>query len=1176
MKKSACAGGLHMLVRKTILIMKISAVFLLLALQVSATNFGQNLNLKENNISIMDVFKKIETQSNYRFYYSNDVIPADRFISVNAVNASLKQVLKEIFSGSNLVWNIVNNNRVVISSTNALPLLISAEAAARRINGRVTNEKGEPLDNVSIVVKGSTIGTITDSEGKFAIEVPNDNAVLEVTRIGYDSKEVAVSAGETLNIILEASKGSLEEIVVVGYGTQKKVNLTGSVSSVSSKSLESRPVANTGQALQGLIPGLNLSTRGLGGELNQTLAMNIRGAGSIGQGSNSSPLVLIDGMEGDLNAINIQDIESISVLKDAGASAIYGSRAPFGVILITTKKGRAGKPSINYNGSARWTKPMGLAKMLDSHRFALYWNEAAQNDGEGAKFSQEVLERIVKYQNGQLPKDSGTMLGTSSSNTWPMYTGSNANTDWFKEHYKPAAFAQDHNMSVSGGSDKSQYYVSGNYLGQGGLGRHTHDDFKRYTLTGKINSKLSEYVQLGYTSRFVREEYNRATHMDGLFYHNIARRWPTNPVYDPYGNYFDASEIVQLEQGGMTKDQEDWLYQQGKITITPLKGWNIIADGNYRIYNYNLHREYLPAYAYNTKNQPYPVAVGWNSGGYSQIYGYARKDNYFSTNIVTDYSFKLKELHDFKALLGFNSELNKYRTLGASRAGLITPTVPTINTATTESRAEDGQFQHWATAGFFGRLNYNYDNKYLLEVNARYDGSSRFLRDKRWNLFPSVSVGWNIAKESFWPAQLDVQELKFRASYGELGNQETNNWYPFYLTQPFSVANGYWLLNGEKPNTAYAPGLISTLLTWERVTSWNFGVDVAMFKNRLTLTAEYYKRITYDMIGPAPELPVILGTGVPNTNNTDMKSVGFDVELNWRDRIGELGYSIKAVLADDQQTILKYPNDTKFIGTINEIRRFYDGEKLGNIWGYTTIGIAKTQQEMDTHLTSLPNGGQNALGGRWTSGDIMYKDLNGDGKIDGGNSTFGNMGDRTIIGNSTPRFRYSLDIGADWKGIDVRLFWQGIGKRDWMANGPYFWGASGGMWQSAAFETHMDYFRDENSVMVKAGKADVNTNSYFPRPYFNTGKNQQTQTRFLQNAAYLRLKNLQIGYTLPYQFVSKLTLSKVRIYVSGENLLTFTKLTKTFDPETIGLSGWNDGKTYPLSKVYSIGLSVGF
>ena len=1034
--------------------------------------------------------------------------------------------------------------------------------AAIDVSGKVVDESGQGIPGATVKVKGSNTGSITDVNGKFTIKNINETAILVVSYVGYDSYEVKVTRREML-IRLEPQANNLNDVVVVGYGTQKKANLTGAVSSIDAKALASRPVQNVGQALQGLMPGLNFQTGGLGGELNQNLSFNIRGAGTIGAGSSSAPLVLVDGMEGDMNTINPQDIESVTVLKDAAASSIYGSRAPFGVILITTKKGKAGTPSVSYSNNFRWNKPMGLPTMMDSHTFALYWNEAAANGGESPKFSDEVINNIIKYQKGEI---DFTTVADANGSKWEYYTGSNANTDWFKEQYRDLSFSQDHSININGGTEKTQYFVSAGYLDQGGITTYSGDAFKRYSLTGKINTTISKIAKFNYTSRFIREDYTKASHQNDLFYHNIARRWPTVPVYDPNGYFSDPSEIAQMVDGGRVINQKDILYQQGQLVLTPAKGWNIVADGNVRITNVNNHNDILPAYAYDVAGQPYTIPVGYNSAGYSYVSEYNDKANYFTTNIYSDYEFKINENHHFKILGGFNHELNKLRTLGGSRSGLITPELPTISTAMNESRATQGQYMNWATTGFFSRLNYNYKGRYLLEVNARYDGSSRFLSDQRWNLFPSVSAGWNVAEEDFWGLDA-VQVFKIRGSYGELGNQNTELWYPFYTNQPIGVTTGNWLLNGTKPNTANAPGIVSSMLTWERVASWNIGFDLAMLKNRLNVNFDYYKRLTKDMVGPAPELPAILGTAVPQVNNADMESYGFEIEAKWQDRVGDVGYSVRAVLSDDQQRVTNYPNPTENINT------WYNNRMNNEIWGYTTVGIAKSQAEMDAHLAKVS---QSAMGGNWGAGDIMYADLNGDGKIDAGSSVLGNTGDRSIIGNSSLRYRFSLDLGLDYKGFDFRAFFQGVGKRDYMPNGPYFWGANGNMWQSAGFNEHMDFFRDETSGMVTSGLAGVNTDPYFPKPYFTTTKNQQTQSRYIQNGAYLRLKNLQLGYTLPRSAGSKLGLSNVRLYVSGDNLFTITKMSKIFDPETVGLNGWNDGKTYPLAQVYSCGVNITF
>lgn len=1032
------------------------------------------------------------------------------------------------------------------------------------LRGTVTETNGSPLIGVSVVVKGTTKGVVTGLDGSFTLQGVREGSTLVFSYIGFKTQEATVGPRTIFDIVLEEDMSTLSEVVVVGFGEQKKANLTGAVSTVSGEILAERPVQNVGQMLQGIIPGLNLQTSGLGGELNQSLSFNIRGAGTIGQGSSSSPLVLIDGMDGDLNALNPQDIENITVLKDAAAASVYGSRAAFGVILITTKSGKQGKAKVNYNNNFRVGRPQGLPTMMDSYTFALYYNEAAYHAGRAPIFNDEVIDRIVRYKEGDL---EASTIPDANGSRWQYYAQSNANTDWFKEQYKSSTFSQEHNISVNGGSENASYFVSGNFMDQGGLTRYAGDNFKRYSLAAKVDFKLSEKLSFMYNSRLVREDFTKAMHLNDLFYHNVARRWPTVPVRDPNGYYSDPSEINQMREGGRVENLRDLNYMQGQLTYRPLPGWNIVASANYRVINVNNNSNVLPSYARDVSGEPFPLAVYWNAAGHTAVSEFNQKEDFFTSNVYSDYSFNLGDGHGFKVMAGFNSELNKFRNINASRTGLISPNVISINTAT-DNFQNAGQYNHWATAGFFGRFNYNYKEKYLLEFNSRYDGSSRFIRDLRWNLFNSISAGYNIAREGFWSIDDKIQMFKIRGSYGELGNQNTNNWYPFYLTQPFAVNSGTWLINGIRPNVASAPGLISQFMTWERVKSYNLGVDVGMFSNRLTVNFDYFKRLTMDMVGPAQELPEILGTGVPLVNNADLKSWGFELEASWRDKIGDFQYSVRGVLSDDQMMVTRYPNAT------GNLDQWYKGRMAGEIWGLETVGIARSQAEMDKHLE---NTNQNQIGANWQAGDIMYRDINNDGTINTGSNTLENPGDRKIIGNSTPRYRFSLDFSGQYKNFDFRIFFQGVGKRDWMPNGPYFWGAGGqNMWQAAGFMEHMDFYRDENSPMVQAGLAGVNLDSYFPRPVFDNGKNNWTQTRYLQNAAYLRLKNLQFGYTIPTWISQRAKIGNARIYISGENLLTFTKLSRIFDPESVGLSGWNDGKTYPFATVYSAGLNINF
>lgn len=622
-----------------------------------------------------------------------------------------------------------------------------------------------------------------------------------------------------------------------------------------------------------------------------------------------------------------------------------------------------------------------------------------------------------------------------------------------------------------------------------------------------------------------------------------------------------------MKDGGRRKDRFEQNFHQLNIDITPLKGLAIHLQGNVRTTTNFNHTDVQKIYNHDAYGNPYPIPFNSSySAGQTRVIEYASKNTFYTTNLFADYVYAIKG-HEFKILGGFNAELLKSRTLQGTRDGIIVPSVPTLNTTDSEDRATGG-YTHWSTAGFFGRLNYNYKNRYLLELNGRYDGTSRFLRNKRWNFFPSFSVGWNIARESFWePLTAIANTVKIKASWGELGNQNTSSFYPFYSSMPIGIGTGTWLLNGDKTNTANMPGLVSALLTWEKVQSLNIGLDFGLFNNRLTGTIEYFKRTTKDMVGPAPQLPATLGAAVPRVNNADMESKGFDLEISWRDRIGKVSYGIKANLSDAQATVTRYPNNTNAIGD------WYTGKKSGEIWGYTTLGIAKSQEEMDAHLASLPNGGQNALGGKWQAGDIMYADLNGDGKVNGGQGTLADPGDRTIIGNSTPRYNFGLILDARYANFDFSVFFQGVGKRDyWVgngSNGAMFWGIVNNLWQSVGLVNHLDYYRPEGDPL------GANLESYYPRPDISTNKNQLPQTRYLQNAAYIRLKNLQVGYSLPKNWMGKLHINKCRIYLSGENLWTGTKLASMFDPETLtGADGWGSGKTYPLSRVYSFGLSI--
>ena len=657
---------------------------------------------------------------------------------------------------------------------------------------------------------------------------------------------------------------------------------------------------------------------------------------------------------------------------------------------------------------------------------------------------------------------------------------------------------------------------------------------------------------MSYNARFTRTDFENPSFIatdGGLFYHNNARYWPIVPVVDPNGHYVPESFVEELRNGGRYNTQSDINSQQLSFQLTPTEGWIINAELNYRIINNNDHTDYLTTYGYDVNNNPY---VTNNSTSSVKEYNY--KSNYYNPNIFTEYSHSFGN-HNMKVMGGFQSEWLRSRDMTAVRDGVLSG-LPTLDTTSRNARV-GGAYNKWTTAGFFGRVNYDYLSRYLFEANLRYDGSSRFLRDNRWNLFPSFSAGWNVAYEDFWEElSSTINTFKLRASWGELGNQNTENLYPFYSTIDYKPTNSNWLVNGQKPNTAGQPALVSSLLTWEKSRTWEVGLDWGALNNRLTGSFGYFQRSTYDMVGPAQELPDVLGAKEPRINNLDMTSKGWDLQVGWRDIVSDFSYGATLVLSDNIVVIDKYPNPSK-----NLSATYYEGARLGDIWGYTTVGIANSDSEMNNHLASAD---QSALGSNWMAGDIMYKDLNGDGEVNSGENTVDKPGDRSIIGNSTPRYNLGLNLHAAWKGFDLKVFFQGTLKRDYAVNpnDGIFWGANINKWQATGFTEHLDYWTPEN------------TGGYYPRLAWDSSRNQAIQTRYLQNAAYLRLKNVTLGYTLPQNITDKFSLQNMRLFVSGENLFTITNFTNLADPELIDAGGWGFGKTYPLSKTISLGLSV--
>jgi TonB-linked SusC/RagA family outer membrane protein len=947
---------------------------------------------------------------------------------------------------------------------------------------------------------------------------------------------------------------------VVGYGTQKKANLTGAVASISGDMLENKPLPNVGEVLRGVSPNLNINLGAYGAEPGAALGFNIRGVGSIS--GNSAPLILVDGVEMDINNLDPGTIESVSVLKDASSSAIYGSRAPFGVILITTKKGKRSEGiKIQYNNNLIFGKPIGIPHMENSLIFATVYNQASLNAGSPPIFPDEQVERIKGFMAGTYKTEFNPANPTTS--IWDGRRFGNANYDWPHIMFKDHNFNQRHNVAMSGGSDKSQYYVSLGYFDQDGFYGFGYDKYRRYDLLANLSTQATKWLKFNLSTKYAN------THTDyPIGITTVERRYlgqsvfyfgPNNPRYNPDGSV--ANSIIRyLESSGRDKTNENDLLVTLGAEIEPVKGWKTNFSYNYNVTESNEGKVSLPVW----------VALGngglGNVGKPNSAYEATLAHSHYSlANIVSSYERILGD-HYIKVLAGYEQEERIFTSLYGRKENLISESVPSISTALGASTLTDSKYD-WATQGVFGRINYNFKEKYLLEFSARYNGSSRFDPDSRWGFFPSASAGYQISKENFWQTLKPyINQLKIRGSYGSLGNQNVANY--LYIPTINVNAETPWIINNARPPYAQTPAIISDNLTWETITMANIGVDATFLDNRLGLTFDVFSRKTTDMFGPQVTLPYTLGTGTPTANNASLSTKGFELILNWNDRIGsEFSYNAQISIGDNQTKILQYRNESGFIDN------WYNGKKYGEIWGFVTDGLIQTVDE------KIPD--QTALYPKWGPGDMKYMDLNGDGKITEGNRTLANHGDLKVIANSTPRYNVGIVAGFNYKGLDFTMNWSGSLKQDYLPGFAVstFWGLTTSWGSSAVFKGSpvLDYWRPANETNILG----PNTDAYFPKPYFSneTLKNVKSQSKYVLNAAYLRLRNIQLGYTLPGNISRKAAIQKARVFVSGGNLVTLKSLPKNIDPEQtiIGERGYNNnGSFYPMSASLTIGVNLTF
>ena len=1129
----------------------------------------RKVTLHMRNARLEEVIESIMIQTGVMFIYRSDSGDNDRTVDVEVKEVPLRKVLADIG-----VEARVEGQSIILRQKEQAAGANPSGGRKIGVSGKVKDTSGEPLVGATVIIHGTTVGTSTDLDGNFSLEASEDD-LLDVLMIGFRS--LSLKAARRLDVILEDDSTELEELVVVGYGSQKKVNLTGSVESLGGEKMENIPMPSLSRGLQGMIPSLNIDMTD--GKPIRSSEYNVRGTTSIGAGGGST-LIMIDGAPGDPDLLNPSDIESVTVLKDAASAAIYGARGPFGVVLITTKNPSAGKTSVTYSGNVSfYTQTQHNDYIWDGYIWAKTFVEAyyAYNDyvtnPTGVNNAFPFLQGMDSYlselkrrhDDPSLPK-----VVTMDDGSY-VYYGS---TNWYDQLYKKVSTGTEHTVTVSGNSKNAGFYLSGRYHGQNGIFRYNSDDFDQFNLRSKGYVQVFPWLKITDNMDFSHRTYNyplTSIYEKGIWRNIADQGFPMAVMFNP--------DHTLTRHAAYTVGD---FYTGNNKSISSLfnlrKSFN--ATASFLNNSLRLNADFTTSYKMaRDKRVLYPVSYSDKAGvitseGTSKLSERFDETSYLGTNLYGEYENTFADRHYFKAMAGFNCEYQKLVINYMERNGVLKPEISDFNLVNGDSFVLTGGGNSWAVMGLFFRLNYNYRERYLLEINGRYDGSSNFPTNQRWGFFPSASAGWRISRESFWKVSPKaVSELKLRLSYGELGNGQIP---PYSYIQTISTHQSSRIIDGSLPLYSYMPSLVPDDLTWERSRTYNVGLDVSFFDGRLSVNADVFQRNTENMYTAGVTVPAVLGTSSPKGNYADLHTRGFEFSIEWKDRIDfgkPLDYSAKFILSDSQAEITRFNNATGLIDS------YYVGAKVGEIWGYEIEGLFQSEQEIaDWYDQSYMKTSQGQK--IWLPGDLKYANLNGDDRINDGQRTLADHGDLKVIGNTTPRFRFGVNLGASWNNIFFSAFFQGVGHRDWYPSMECnaFWGMYNRPYNMLPTHIYENHWTEETP------------DAYFPRlrGYLVTSTNgvlRMPNTRYLQNAAYVRLKNLTFGYNLPKALLEKLRMSKCQIFFSGQNLWTWSPIhmiTKNIDPEVISGSdaevatGKGDANAYPMLRSLSLGVTLGF
>ena len=1135
---------------KTLLVMRLTIILLLAAfMQVSAGTNAQTITFSGKNVSLEKVFKTIKKQTGYSVVCSGELLQGSRPVTVTANNIPLETFLQQALGGQSFEYSIENTTIFISRRYPAVAMpsdwqpnvsetdVYKNENPPITVRGRIINEDGHPVV-ASVMVKGTNRGVTSNEEGDFILTGVDAQATLVITATNIEKAEWKINGKTQLSITVKTAANSLNNVVVIGFGSQKKSNLTGSVATVDKRLLENRPVTNAVAALQGAAPGLTI-TRLSGQPGKEGFDAQIRGFSSI-NGTNTA-LILIDGVEGDLALINPNDIESVSVLKDAAASAIYGAKAAGGVLLVTTKQGSMGQLTLTYSGLTTMNRAYGIPEKIHSWEEAEMLNEAWQNAGSNPQYTQQEIEWM---------KDPSVDYVVSPSNPgrYDYYYDLNQ-VDML---LKKSSFSQSHNVAVRGGSDKTQYLFSMGYFGQEGIFKIGSDNTKRYNARMNVNTKLNDIFSLdsriSYSQMHTFNPSDDISEDYGLFM-NIYQLGSSYPIYLPNS---DNTKYARTNSGPKTYQiLKDGGY--GEETRRNLDGLFTLKAENF-IRNLSLRLIYSPQLYFLDFDSfdktisfydigPEPARYLFNPNGISKTRSLQARTNIQG---LADYDFSLAENHRFHVLAGYQYQYYKFNSATAGSNALIVANVPSLNLSgdpTVPSTASD-DIQVNALISYFGRLNYNYAEKYFFEATLRNDASSQLAPGNRNQYFPSLSAGWKLDRET-WFAQAFpfFNVFKLRASWGKLGNSNVLGNYDYVS---MLRAGPYYPFNNARNNSFYQAVLASPDKTWETIETANGGLDIGLFNNRFNASFDYFVRKNNNML-VALNAPATLGLTPNASNSAKLKTVGWEASAGWRDQVSSFNYWINLNISDNQNKIIKYDGQNVIAQGLNMV---IEGMPINSIYGYEAQGYFMTQDEALNHAFQDSRTGP---------GDLKYVDKNKDNRIDGGSNRPDDHGDLVYIGNTSPRYTFGANLGVEWKGIDLSALIQGVGKRN-IEIYPYVVVPFVESWRQP-WKINQDYWTPNNP------------NALFPRLYLEGTQNTVASTKWIQNAAYIRLKNLQIGYTLPQRMTKIVKIQKARVYFTGQDIWEKTKMWyKYFDAENPNNAAYN----YPFFRSYAIGLNVTF